>query len=94
MVTRRHCDRGGPDIHPGADQLLNGTESAAVELFCDGVGPRGVFIDHADQLNSFQFTGELVVDAGVISSESAYADDGDRGGIGGGQLDLRKGFQV
>jgi hypothetical protein len=42
---------------------------------------RGIFIDHAHQFNGLEFAGELVVDAGVISSESAYADDSNGSGI-------------
>jgi hypothetical protein len=63
------------------DQLLDRTEGATVELFGDGVGTRGIFVDHADQFNSFEFLGELVVHAGVVASEGAYADDGNGNGI-------------
>jgi hypothetical protein len=61
--------------------LLDRAKGATVELFGDGIGARGIFVDYADQLNGFQFAGKLVVNAGMVASECAYADDSNGDGF-------------
>jgi hypothetical protein len=61
--------------------LLDRAEGAAIEFFCDGIGACRIFIDDANQFNRLQFAGELVIDAGMIASERAYADYGNGNGI-------------
>jgi hypothetical protein len=90
MMDCGHSDRCSFDIDPGADQLLDRTKGTAAEFSCDRVSSRGIFVDHADQFNGLEFTSKLVVNAGVITSEGAYADDGNGNGIVGLQiLDFR-----
>jgi hypothetical protein len=61
--------------------LVNRTECAAAELFCDRVRARRVFIDNAYKFYGAEFAGELVIDAGMVSSKGAYADNGNANGI-------------
>lgn len=50
----------------------------AAEFFAYGVGTGGVIVNDTHQTSSFRFASQLVIDAGVVSSEGAYADDGYR----------------
>jgi hypothetical protein len=81
MMDCRNGDRCSLDIDTSADQLLDGTKSAAAEFLRDRIGARGIFVDNADQFNGFQFVGKLMVDAGMIASEGAYADDSNGNGV-------------
>ena len=56
--------------------MLDRAEAMAAEFFGDRVGARWILIDYANQLNCFEFASELVVDAGMVASECAYADNG------------------
>jgi hypothetical protein len=81
MMDGRNCDGCGFDVDASADQLLDGTKSAAAEFFRNRMGTRGIFVDHADQFNGFELMSELVVDAGMIASECAYTDDSNGNGV-------------
>jgi hypothetical protein len=93
-MNSRNGDRGSLDGHPSADQLLNRPKRPTAELFGYGVGACWIFIDHANQFDDVQFAGKLVVNAGVITSKGAYADNGNGNETWIGQWELRKGFQI
>ena len=76
MMAGGRGDRRGADFAVRGEHLLDGIESAAAELAGHGVGAVEVGIDDADQPHGFAQLLELFVDAGVVASEDAYADDG------------------
>lgn len=84
-MDRGYGDRRSFNIDPGADQLLDRTKGTAAELSCDLIGACWIFVDHSDQFNGVQFAGELVIDAGMVAPECAYANDGNGNGIWAGQ---------
>jgi hypothetical protein len=61
----------------GGEHLLHRAESLAAELAGYGVRPVHVGIDDSQKVNGFALLFQLFVDAGVIASENAHADDGD-----------------
>jgi hypothetical protein len=77
MIDGGNGDRSGLHLAVRGEKLLNRSEAAAIEFAGNGVGTRGVGIDHAYQPDGVIQLRELVVDAGVIASESADADDRD-----------------
>jgi len=75
MVNCGYCDRSGLNVDPGADQLLDRTEGTAAEFFRNRISASGILVDHSDQFNRALFAGKLMIDAGMVASECAYADD-------------------
>jgi hypothetical protein len=68
-------DGGGLHFAVGGQELRDGAEGFAVELAGNGIGARGIGIDHAYQTDAARLL-QLAIDAGVIMAESADADDG------------------
>jgi len=64
------------DFAMGRDQLIDRSESAAIEFLGNGVGVFGVRVHHSDQSDRFTRRRKLVIDAGVVSSKGAGADYG------------------
>ena len=58
-----------------------------MEFSCDRVGSRNIRIDYADQPDRRAFLGKLLIDTGVIASESANSDNRDLDQIIWGQGD-------
>jgi hypothetical protein len=77
MIDRRHSDGGGLDFAVRSEQLFERSEGAAPELAGDGVSARHIAVDNTEQAESLSLLFELLVDAGVITSERAYSDHGD-----------------
>jgi hypothetical protein len=75
-----HGDGRGLDFAVSGQELGDGAEGFAVELAGNGVGAGCIGIDDADQTDAAGLM-ELTIDAGVIASEGADADDGDVDGV-------------
>ena len=71
-----HGDGSGLYLSVRRDELLNASETAAAKLARRCVGPRDIGIDHPDQPHIVSFLRKLVIDAGMVAPEGAYANDG------------------
>lgn len=76
-MNRRHCNRGGLKFTVLGDDLMNRSESLAVEFASDRVGTADVGVDHAEQPNGLALFFQFFIDPGMIASEDARADDRD-----------------
>lgn len=72
----------------GRDQLLDRAESATAKFVRDRVRPLSIRIDDSHQPYWRAFLRKLVVDAGMVASEDAHADDGDTSEVLSGQLSV------
>ena len=63
------------------NQLLDRSKTSAAKFLCRRIGAWDVRIDHADQLDGHSLFRQLLVHAGVIAPEGAYANDGNGNGI-------------
>jgi hypothetical protein len=77
MLGSRHGYRSSLDLAVGSDELFDRTEGAATEVAGGSVSPRQVRIHHPNQAKRFALLRQLVIDAGVIATESAYSNHGD-----------------
>ena len=77
MLNSGHGYGSSLNLTVGGDELFDRTEGAATELTGGIVGPRQVRIDHSDQPNRLALLRQLVINAGVIASESAHANHRD-----------------
>jgi hypothetical protein len=67
----------------GGDELLDRTKGPAAEFASQRIGAPQVRVDDAHQPHPLALLGQLLIDAGMIASKGAYADDGD---VDGGVL--------
>ena len=71
----------------GGQELIDRSEAFALKLPGNGIGPRGIRIDDANQADGDTFFGKLLIDARVIASEGANSDNSDLDQIIRGQND-------
>jgi hypothetical protein len=76
MVNRRHSHRGSLDFAVHGDELLDGAESAATKFSGNRVRSRWVGIHDSHQPDGFPLLRVLMIDPGVVASESAPANYG------------------
>ena len=88
VMDRGDRDGSGLDFVVRSDKLLDRAESATTEFVRDRIRPRCIRIDHAHQPYWRALLSKLVVDAGMVPSEDAHADDGDISEVLSGQLSV------
>ena len=84
MCKRGHRNRGRLNLIAG-EQLLDGAEGARAILAGEGIGASRFSVHDRGQLDRLTLLRELVVNAGMVASEGAHADDGDVNWVVSGQ---------
>jgi len=72
----RDADRGSVDLEVGFGKLLDGIKGGDPPLFSGGGGELGVGLDDGGEGNGEAGVLEFAIDAEVVASEGAGADDG------------------
>ncbi len=75
MVDGGHGDGGGLHFTMRGDELFDRTKGPAAKFAGNGVGSLGIGVNDSHQPNCFALLRELVIDAGVVASEGAHADN-------------------
>jgi hypothetical protein len=58
------------------DELLDRTKGTAAEFASQGIGVRQIRVDEPHQPHPLALLRQLLIDAGMIASKGAYADNG------------------
>lgn len=77
MRHRRHCHRRRLDFISRGNQLLNRAQGTCSVFLGNSVSTAGVSVHDRSQTPRFALPLELLVNTDVITSECAYANDGD-----------------
>jgi hypothetical protein len=80
MVEGGDGNRGCLNL-PFGNELVDRSKRAAAEFSGDRLPADGIFIGDALEPNGTGLARKLVIDAGVVASEGAYANDGDGDGM-------------
>ena len=76
-MDRRHNDRGSLHFVISVNELFDGAKSAAAKFLGNGVRASEIGVNNSGETDWFALLGEILIDAGVVASEDASANNCD-----------------